>query len=122
MAVDQKDKYREMVIRGKYQRLYTYLSSLQIQEWRTSFNEVEAVIGFELPPSARLQPALVGKSERRQWPQPRPCLECRRLGDGGGRYGRRDAAVPANAPEAHTQAFPRRGRGPSTPPRCGRKV
>ena len=54
MAVDQKDKYREMVIRGKYRRLYTYLSSLQVQEWRTSFNEVEAVIGFELPPSARL--------------------------------------------------------------------
>ena len=54
MAVDQKDKYREMVIRGKYQRLHAYLSSLQVQEWRTSFNEVEAVIGFELPPSARL--------------------------------------------------------------------
>ena len=54
MAVDRQDKYREMVIRGKYQRLYTYLSSLQVQEWRTSFNEVEAVIGFELPPSARL--------------------------------------------------------------------
>ena len=54
MAVDQKDKYRDMVIRGKYQRLYSYLSSLQVSEWRTSFNEVEAVIGFELPPSARL--------------------------------------------------------------------
>ena len=54
MAVDQKDKYRDLVIRGKYQRLYSYLSSLQVSEWRTSFNEVEAVIGFELPPSARL--------------------------------------------------------------------
>ena len=43
-----------MVLRGKYQRLYQYLSSLQAQEWRTSFSEVEAVIGFELPPSARL--------------------------------------------------------------------
>ena len=40
MAVDQKDKYREMVIRGKYQRLYTYLSSLQVQEWRTSFSRL----------------------------------------------------------------------------------
>ena len=54
MAVDQKDKYRDLVIRGKYQRLYSYLSSLQVSEWRTSFNEVEVVIGFELPPSARL--------------------------------------------------------------------
>ena len=49
MSIDQQDKYRAMVIRGKYQRLYTYL-----HEWRTSFNEVEAVVGFELPPSARL--------------------------------------------------------------------
>ena len=31
------------------------------------------------------------------------------MGDGGGRYGRRDAAVPANAPEARTQAFSRPG-------------
>ena len=54
MAADQKGKHREMVLRGKYQRLYQYLSSLQAQEWRTSFSEVEAVIGFELPPSARL--------------------------------------------------------------------
>lgn len=54
MVLDQKDKYREMVVRGKYQRLYQHLSSLQAQEWRTSFSEIEAVIGFELPPSARL--------------------------------------------------------------------
>ena len=54
MAVDQTDKHRAMALRGKYQELYTYLSSLQVSEWRTSFNEVEAVIGFELPPSARL--------------------------------------------------------------------
>ena len=106
MAVDQKDKYREMVIRGKYQRLYAYLTSLQIQEWRTSFNEIETVIGFELPPSARLHR-----------PQPRPCLERRRVGDGGGRYGWRDAAVPANAPEARTQAS--LGRGMARPPHCG---
>ena len=54
MAADKQDRYREMAIRGKYRRLYTYLISLQVQEWRTSFDEVEAVIGFELPPSARL--------------------------------------------------------------------
>lgn len=54
MALDQTDKYRDMVLRGKYQRLRQHLSSLQVQEWRTSFGEIEAVIGFELPPSARL--------------------------------------------------------------------
>ncbi len=54
MVLDQKDEYRKMVLRGKYQPLYQYLSSLQAQEWRTTFSEVEAVIGFDLPPSARL--------------------------------------------------------------------
>ena len=54
MAQDQKDMYLKMVRRGKYQRLYQYLTGLQAQEWRTSFSEVESVIGFELPPSARL--------------------------------------------------------------------
>ena len=54
MTVDRRDKHLAMVLRGKYRRLYTYLSSLQRQEWRTSFSEVEAVMGFALPPSARL--------------------------------------------------------------------
>ena len=54
MALDQKEQYLKMVLRGKYQRLYQHLSSLQAQEWRTTFNEVEAVIGFDLPSSARL--------------------------------------------------------------------
>ena len=54
MAVDRRDRHLAMVLRGKYQRLYTYLSSLQHQEWRTSFSEVETVMGFALPPSARL--------------------------------------------------------------------
>lgn len=54
MAVDKKGKYVDVVMRGKYQRLYSYLRSLQVTEWRTSFREVESVVGFELPPSARL--------------------------------------------------------------------
>ncbi len=54
MAIDRDQKYREMVIRGKYQRLYTYLSGIQAQEWRTSFGEIESIIGFGLPASARL--------------------------------------------------------------------
>ena len=49
MAIDRDQKYREMAVRGKYQRLYTHLRSLQTEEWRTSFGEIESVIGFELP-------------------------------------------------------------------------
>ena len=39
--------------RGKYRNLYTHLCGLADQEWRTSFSEVEAIVGCALPPSAR---------------------------------------------------------------------
>ena len=64
MAVNQKNKFQQMVLRGKYQRLYTYLRSLQVQDWRTSFHEVEAVIGFELPASARVHRPWWGNQRR----------------------------------------------------------
>ena len=54
MAIDRERKYREMANRGKYQRLYTHLCGLTTDEWRTSFGEIESVIGFPLPTSARL--------------------------------------------------------------------
>ena len=54
MAIDRNREYRKMVVRGKYQRLYTHLCGLVTEEWRTSFGEIEAVIGFDLPASARL--------------------------------------------------------------------
>ena len=54
MAIDRERSYREMAIRGKYQRLYTHLCALKAGEWRTSFGEIESIIGFELPASARL--------------------------------------------------------------------
>ena len=38
---------------GKYRKLYSYLYSLAGQQWTTSFSEVEAIVGFRLPPSAR---------------------------------------------------------------------
>ena len=47
-------EFRQMAARGKYQRLYEYLCGLVTQEWRTSFREIESIIGFELPASARL--------------------------------------------------------------------
>ena len=54
MAIDRKQKYREMANRGKYQRLYAHLCDLQDQIWRTSFPEIESILGFNLPESARL--------------------------------------------------------------------
>ena len=54
MAIDRDHEYRGMAARGKYQRLYTHLCRLGIQEWRASFGEIESIIGFGLPASARL--------------------------------------------------------------------
>ena len=54
MGIDRERSYREMAKRGKYRRLYTHLCGLRAPEWRTTFGEIEAVIGFRLPPSARL--------------------------------------------------------------------
>ena len=57
MAIDQDRKCRELAARSKYRRLYWRLcglSGLSRKEWRTTFGEIESVLGFELPPSARL--------------------------------------------------------------------
>ena len=54
MAIDRIRKYREMANRSKYQRLYTHLCSLTTPEWRATFGDIESIIGFELPASARL--------------------------------------------------------------------
>ena len=42
-----------MVVAGKYSGLYEYLCGLQVQEWKTTFEEIETIIGFRLPKSAR---------------------------------------------------------------------
>ncbi len=43
-----------MEYRGrKYRELYVRLCSLTAQEWRASFDEIEAIIGDKLPPAAR---------------------------------------------------------------------
>lgn len=53
MTTDLEQRYRRMAERGKYQGLYRHLCDMKTQEWRTTFAEVESIIGFELPPSAR---------------------------------------------------------------------
>ena len=54
MAIDREQKYGEMAARGKYRNLYAHLCSLRTQEWNASFSEIESVLGFDLPASARL--------------------------------------------------------------------
>lgn len=54
MTIVREQKYRELAARGKYRRLYAHLCSLSAQEWSTSFGEIESVLGFDLPASARL--------------------------------------------------------------------
>ena len=54
MTIDRNRKYQEMASRGKYHRLYRHLCNLPSREWRTTFREIQSIIGFELPASARL--------------------------------------------------------------------
>ena len=54
MMIDREQRYREMVMRGKYRRLYAHLCGLRSREWNASFAEVEVVLGFQLPLSARI--------------------------------------------------------------------
>ena len=54
MTIDRGQKYGEMVARGKYRKLYAHLCNLGAQEWSASFSEIESLLGFELPASARL--------------------------------------------------------------------
>lgn len=54
MVIDRERRYLEMAMRGKYRKLYAHLCGLRSQEWQASFTEVEAVLGFQLPLSARM--------------------------------------------------------------------
>ena len=42
---------------GKYHKLYSHLSSLEEQDWPTSFGKIEAIVGFNLPKSAYIHRA-----------------------------------------------------------------
>lgn len=45
---------RQTAERGKYAPLYRYLTRLAGHEWRTTFAEIEKILGFQLPDSARI--------------------------------------------------------------------
>ena len=54
MTTDRNQKYQDIASRTKYHRLYRHLCNLPFREWRTTFREIESIIGFELPASARI--------------------------------------------------------------------
>ena len=45
---------REAAARGKYAPLHKYLCLRAGREWRTTFSEIEGILGFALPSSARI--------------------------------------------------------------------
>ena len=55
MTATRDQLVREAAARGKYASLYRHLLSTRCEpEWRTTFGEIEAILGFRLPDSARL--------------------------------------------------------------------
>ena len=55
MATDRERLLKKAAARGKYAPLYRHLLSLAPKkEWRAGFGELERVLGFRLPDSARL--------------------------------------------------------------------
>jgi hypothetical protein len=52
MTIDLEEQYRDQAVNGKYRKLYEYLCGLAESEWSASFAEIEAIIGFKLPPEA----------------------------------------------------------------------
>ena len=52
--MDSTQHTKQKASEGKYQGLYSHLSGLQSTEWQTSFSEIESILGFSLPPSARI--------------------------------------------------------------------
>ena len=55
MATDRERLLKKAAARGKYGPLYRHLLSLAPKkEWRAGFGDIERVLGFRLPDSARL--------------------------------------------------------------------
>lgn len=60
MTIASGQKYKEMAARSKYRKLHQHLCARGDQEWSASFSDIETVLGFKLPASARLHRAWWG--------------------------------------------------------------
>ncbi len=54
MSALRNQLIKDAAARGKYSPLYRHLASMAGPRWRASFEELEAILGFNLPDSARL--------------------------------------------------------------------
>ena len=54
MPQNRQQLVRNSASRGKYAPLYRHLIAMRGSGWRISFAELEAILGFDLPVSARL--------------------------------------------------------------------
>jgi hypothetical protein len=54
VSLERAELLRKTAQRGKYAPLYHHLVELSGKEWRATFNEIEKVLGFKLPDSARI--------------------------------------------------------------------
>lgn len=52
--ITRNELARRTAGRGKYAPLFRHLSALGRRRWRVSFGELEAILGFRLPDSARI--------------------------------------------------------------------
>ena len=53
MATNRDYKLPNREFGGKYRKLRVYLEARPRREWRTSFSNIESILGYELPASAR---------------------------------------------------------------------
>ncbi len=54
MVLDRQALMEKAVRRGKYAPLFEFLHSLRGCEWHVSFTDIEKLLGFSLPDSARV--------------------------------------------------------------------
>ncbi len=54
MSANRRTLLEDAAKRGKYAPLYEYLSGLRSKEWAATFGNLEALLGFDLPNSARI--------------------------------------------------------------------
>ncbi|MEJ0051701.1 MAG: hypothetical protein WDN02_10955 [Methylovirgula sp.] len=52
--IARRELLRQAAQRGKYAPLHSYLAGLTGLEWRATFGDIERILGFSLPDSARI--------------------------------------------------------------------
>lgn len=65
LASTKRELLRQTAQRGKYAPLHNHLAKLKIKEWRATFAQIEKILGFKLPNSARIhRPWWANQGER----------------------------------------------------------